>query len=244
MIGNSFFQVNNENFKLNDLPLEAQGKYLSLYSGDAYSDDEDILKVESCIFFPLDKIKLKDKIWPTEDTNFQTRFLVKELDPISGDLWEMLQTLEERHKGDYTYNIGDQYLQAKIKLDQSTYEVRRYMWIVVVQLLLLSISSAGILYLILLKQRKDIAISMMVGSTFRKQVFELILEVFSIVILGVIFGIISYYTWKSYNNINLSMHLNTIFIIIGTSLGIGVVSSSLALVELFNLSPITILQNL
>lgn len=243
-IGKDSLQVNNKKYELNKLPLEVQQKTLSLHSSSAYSDDEKLLKIEDCIFISLDEIALKQEIWPSEEGHFQTRLLVKELDPMSGDLWEMLQILESRHEGEYVYRIGDQYLQAKIKLDQSTYDVKRHMWIAIVQLLLVSISNAGILYLILLKQRKDIAISMMVGSTFKRQVLELIIEVFSIVLLGVIFGVVSYYIWRNYNSIDLSMHLNTVFIIIGTTLGIGAMSSSLALVELFNISPITILQNL
>lgn len=170
-----------------------------------------------------------------------TRFLVRDHAPEQGALWQLFEDLYQAHDGNYTYQMVDEYLQAKILLKQILNGMLRLFSIALLQLLVVSLSSAGILYLFLQRRKADIAISVMMGSTMKGQGVELLGEATFLVLLGFILSLVSYGLLGSFTEVN-PLQFKKLGSMILVLLLVVFTSTSLALGELSRLSPVEILQ--
>ncbi len=170
----------------------------------------------------------------------------KEIDESNQYIYDMVEDLKnlngakkENMEG-MEFMIDSSYLQLKETLMQKLSVSINKMAIAISLLLLVSISSAGILYLIMLNRKKSIAISIMLGSSKKIQKLELFFEVYFICFIGVMLGVLSYY----FTNNAPILSLFTIKYIVLSALIMGLLSSSLSLIGINKLTPIEILQSL
>ncbi len=169
------------------------------------------------------------------------KFEVVENDVGSMELYQMLDRLNALNAGQFSYQIDSHYLQLRETTMQLLDQTIQKMAIAISQLFMVAISSAGILYLILLKRIRNIAIAIMVGSTKKDQVFELLYEVYSIVLAGVVAGVLAYLL---FNNERAVMSARTWFIVLWMGIVIGGIAASLSLIGIKRLTPVEILQRI
>lgn len=227
---------------LRRLPKQAQEKIFSQRSYDLLKEEDRPPSLRNAILIPLRHIQWKSSFWPAADSSFSSRLLIQELAPESGAAWKLLDALSERHKDEFQYRISDQYLQTKTTIDHQTMVVKRYLFMSLMSLLLSCICNTGVFYLILLRRKKDIAISVMAGSTQSRQALELLLEIFWVVLSGFLIGFFTYALRVWSLNRPLPMQTETLLLVPVSGVAVWIASAGLLLSELRHLSPIEILQ--
>jgi len=234
----STLNIDGQVYQLKEIPKSAQSNRIITGSSKNFVIEQWIT-ADNCIFIPIEEIKIKEKLWPQGSQSTQGRLSIQEKEFGNSVAFNVINYLSDKNKGVYTYNIGNEYLTAKIQLDYVTSKVKSYMIISSLQIWLISFCSSGILHIIFSKRKKDIAISIMLGSTLMRQIIEALLEITVIVLVGVMSGFIGFCFLKGSDT---SIHVKTLFILIPVSIGIIVISTSLALKDVKKLNPLEILQ--
>ncbi len=157
----------------------------------------------------------------------------------SAELYQLLDQLNALGGEQFSYQIDSRYLQLRETTMQLLEQVIQQMAVALSQLFLVAISSAGILYLILQKRIKSIAVAIMVGSSKNGQVLELLCEVYSVVFSGVICGVLAYLLL---NGAVATMAALTWCVVLLVGVVIGGLAASLSLIGIVRLTPIEILQ--
>lgn len=252
---------NNEYFTHPDLTIGIEGDVLTigeksyhivlldqkLQNQEVYpifsSDKEDRIKASDAMLFSHEAIHDFDRFMSTEDVQYLSTFAkleVQEKKPGTSDLYDMINMLKEYSGGKYSFYTDNQYLiQKEVLVHRLGWAINR-MAIAITQLFLVSVSSTGIIYLIILKRKKSIAIAIMNGSTKARQILELLIEVYTVCFVGVLIGVLSYYI-INHQSENI-MHPSTILATFLVWVVMGFLSSSLSLKGIKNLLPIEILQ--
>ncbi len=234
----SALNIDGQLYKLNEIPESAQENRIITGFSNSIVIDQGI-KAEDCIFIPLEKIEMKEKLWPHGSQGMQSRLTIKEKEFGNSVAFKVINYLSDKNSGVYTYNIGNEYLSAKARLDYVTSVVKSYMIISCLQILLVSFCSSGIFLIIFSKRKKDIAISIMLGSTLKQQVTEVLLEITVVVLAGVLSGLIGFYIFRGNNAI---MQLKTLFVLMAASIGIITISASLTLKDVRGFNSLEVLQ--
>ena len=182
---------------------------------------------------------MKEKLWPNGSQGIQSRLTIKEKEFGNNVAFKVISYLSDQNQGIYTYNIGNEYLSAKSKLDYVTSIVKSYMIISCLQILLVSFCSSGIFLIIFSRRKKDIAISIMLGSTLRQQITEVLLEITVVVLAGVLSGLMSFYIFRGDNTI---MQVKTLLVLMFVSIGIITISASLTLKDVRGFNSLEVLQ--
>lgn len=204
-------------------------------------ETEHQLTLKDCVLIPLDESISSSTLWSVFPRSMETLFLVRDHDPEEGNLWHLLQDIYEAHRGEYTYHVNEEYLQARIVLQQMIDGQVRILSISLLQLAVVAFSSAAILYLFLQRRKGDIAISVMMGSRMKTQAFELVGEATCLVFLGSILSLFLYYIVGLFKEFD-PIQWKTLGVLLAVSMGMIAISVSLALGELYHLSPVEILQ--
>lgn len=207
------------------------------------SDKDDKIKVADVIMFSHEAVKDFDSYMSTEDLQHLSKFAkleVQENKPGTTYLYDMINKLQEYSGGRYQFYTDNQYLIRKETLLHKLGWAINRMAIAITQLFLVTVSTTGIIYLIILRRKKSIAIAIMNGSTKARQILELLLEVYAVCLAGVLFGMVSYYILNQRSE-NIMNH-GTILAAFLVWVVMGFLSSSLSLKGIKNLLPIEILQ--
>lgn len=235
---NDGISIDEKVYTFNSIPQLAQKKKIFTRSSQAFNN-EGGLTLENCLFFPLEEINLSKSLWPIYDASILSRLSVQEKNIQDGVTFEIVEYLSQKHKGEYSYSLGNEYMQAKLQLDYITSSAKGYMLISVLQILLIAFCSAGILYLIFTNRKKDIAVSIMVGATLKRQILELIFEIFIVISSGLSAGFIFFYLS---NGDAMAIQNSTIMVLLSLGIATAIISISLALKDLYGISPVEILQ--
>ena len=239
--------LDGKTYTFEDLPLETEEKLLPLSSGvltqtilssQEIDDDE---KMKNFIIMPVDDELAENPMWSTSSRVMESILLVQDQFPHEGNLWNFLQDIYLAHNGEYAYHLNEEYMQAKITLQQILDGMIRILTIAILQLLVVSCAGAALLYLFLQKRKGDIAISVMMGSTLRTQGYELLGEAVLLTLTGAMLSIVSYYIIGKFMVVS-PIQGKTLLSLLGISTGMISLSVSLALSELYQLSPVEILQ--
>lgn len=237
-IKESALNIDGQLYEIYEIPKSAQGnKIITGFSNSIVINQG--IKVEDCIFIPLEEIEMKEKLWPNGSQGIQSRLTIKEKEFGNNVAFKVISYLSDQNQGIYTYNIGNEYLSAKSKLDYVTSIVKSYMIISCLQILLVSFCSSGIFLIIFSRRKKDIAISIMLGSTLRQQITEVLLEITVVVLAGVLSGLMSFYIFRGDNTI---MQVKTLLVLMFVSIGIITISASLTLKDVRGFNSLEVLQ--
>lgn len=224
------------NFK--DIPKDAQEKKLYKWSVDVYNNEMGT-QLKDCVFFPLEEIDIAGKVWTTGRENLTSRLSIKETDPRAQATYDIIKYLGMHHSGEYRYSMGNEYMQAKLQLDTITSEAKGYILMSGLQVLLISFCSSGIFYLIFAKRKKDIAVSIMVGSTLNRQAQELVAEIVFVILSGLGAGFIYFIIA---NAGEMPIQLSTIAVLLLIAAVTTAISAFLALKDIYQMSPVEVLQ--
>lgn len=234
----SGFNIDGQAYKLNEIPKSSQkNKIITGFSNSITTDRG--LEAETCIFIPLKEIEMKEKLWPHGSQGAQGRLTIQEKEFGNSVAFKAISYLSDKNQGVYTYNIGNEYLSAKAQLDYVTSMAKSYMVISCLQILLVSFCSSGMFLMIFSKRKKDIAISIMLGSTLMQQVVEVLLEITVVVLAGVLSGLIGFYIFRGSDTI---IQLKTLLVLMFASIGVIIISASLTLKDVRGLNSLEVLQ--
>lgn len=187
------------------------------------------------ICLPLEALEmLGEEELMEQGTSTWGAMTVEEKTADAAPLWTWLSELLKRHPGVY-YGIDSTYMQKKLTTSQLLTDARVNLTKAVAVLILASLSSAGVMYLLFLRRRRDVAIAMMVGSTKKQQVWEVLLEAYTIIFCGMGAGLL--YTLWTHG----AIWFRTGVILGMTAILIGAVVASLSLMGIFSLSPVEIM---
>ena len=234
----SALNIDGQSYKLDEIPESSQKNDIITGFNNSITTDQG-LKAEDCIFISLDEIEMKEKLWPHGSQGTQSRLTIQEKEFGNSVAFKVISYLSDKNQGVYTYNIGSEYLSAKAQLDYVTSTAKSYMVISCLQILLVSFCSSGMFLIIFSKRKKDVAISIMLGSTLMQQVMEVVLEITVVVLAGVLSGFIGFYIFKGSETI---IQLKTLLILMFASIGIITISASLTLKDVRGLNSLEVLQ--
>lgn len=192
------------------------------------------------IFLPIEKLQAFKNEFNWE--YFMTRIAIKEENPDSNKLWEILDYLGGAHP-EYSYRLNDQLARAKDRLGQMTWNASKYRILSLLLIALVSIASSGLFYIIFYRRKRDIAVSIALGSTFKGQAMELLLEITYVVAFGLLLGISGGSMMADILKIEFKFEPQAFLITVLVAIGIILVSAYLSLRSLKDLSPVEILQN-
>lgn len=230
--------IDGQIYTFQEIKSSVQEKKIFTSSYQAFQNETGIT-LENCLFFPLEQLSLGKKIFQEGNTVPLSVLSIQEKNFQDGIAFEVMEYLNEVHKGEYTYSLGSESMQAKLQLDFVTSKAKSYMLLSVLQILLVSFCSSSIFSLIFAKRKKDISMSIMVGSTKKQQVFELVTEIFLVIIIGLLAGFLFFCFAKEKD---VGIPFGTIITLLFVALVTTAISSSLTLKDLYRISPIEILK--
>lgn len=249
---NGHIEISSLSIKTQNIELEVEGLPAKTNSMNMFFDSVEVYHLQEsltageCAFISLDNIDIAKEIWPDEGSNYKTRLQINLIGEQNGDVFRSLDMLYSRHKGRVMYSLGSQYLMAQKMMAEATQTVRHYTAIAVFELLLVTLSVTGILYLIVQHRKVDLAISIMSGATFAKQVAEIIAEISFVVVPAAAAGLaVSGYAIKNarVNDFYVGFYPYTVAILILSAAIMILMSVSLSLWYIRNMSPVSVLQN-
>lgn len=90
----------------------------------------------------------------------------------------------------FYFSVDDEYAMLKIRIEDFNYDMDRWLFASISILLLSGVGCMGSMFLLLNKRRHMIAVSAAYGSTIRRIRIETMAEIFSVLLLGGILGIL------------------------------------------------------
>ncbi|MDE5802175.1 MAG: hypothetical protein K2I22_04565 [Lachnospiraceae bacterium] len=146
--------------------------------------------MEKVVIFPVGAMAhLQEQ--DTAQFNFRSILFLRYL----GDEWRedlVAQMLRELNAADnrFYFSVDDEYARLKSRMEDFNYDMDRWLFASISILLLSGVGCMGSMFLLLNKRRHMIAVSAAYGSTIRRIRMETMAEIFTVLLLGGILGIL------------------------------------------------------
>ena len=142
---------------------------------------------EEVVILPIEEIEHLQ----TAEFNFRSILFLRYLN----EEWRedlVAQMLRELNAVDnrFYFSVDDEYTMLKIRIEDFNYDMDRWLFASISILMLSGVGCMGSMFLLLNKRRHMIAVSVAYGSTIRRIRIETMAEIFSVLLLGGILGIL------------------------------------------------------